>query len=437
MKFIFLCLFHVVSSFNVKNSNKLRTTRINAISLDNFDFNTIKTSLINNFETFSTNTLNEINKIHIDTNNIDIDGLQQTLSNIVDEVNSNVGQNVNIAELQSILYDAAVTLTADYRTLPVTFITVFLMVVFGFGQDDSTIGSPFEAGSSTYNPQKSDDYYGSRPLFVFRRLLKLAQITGNFNIKLLYDWRMGKLEANEEERAKEALELITQLGPTYIKLGQALSIRTDLIPKAYALEFRKLQDAVPPFDSDTAKDIIKAELGVSDLSTVFKTLSDKPVASASIGQVYRGTLLDGTDVAVKVQRPNILGAIALDLYLLRLLTPLQVKASNAIRKRSVSQADIDVSLALVDEWGRGFVAEVDYRLEAANTKQFQAAMIARKLDAVTGMTHYIHMSTIYYTAAIIICICFYTTHNVNIHFIFALKCLLILYSYMSPTQPPV
>jgi predicted unusual protein kinase regulating ubiquinone biosynthesis (AarF/ABC1/UbiB family) len=85
-----------------------------------------------------------------------------------------------------------------------------------------------------------------------------------------------------------------------------------------------------------------------------------------------------------VQRPNILGEIALDLYLLRLLTPFQVRLSNAINKRSTSQADIDVSLALVDEWGRGFVAEVDYALEAANTRQFREAMASRGLDAVTA-----------------------------------------------------
>ena len=102
--------------------------------------------------------------------------------------------------------------------------------------------------------------------------------------------------------------------------------------------------------------------------------------------MYRATLKDGRDVAVKVQRPNILGEIALDLYLLRLLTPLQVTASNAINKRKTDQNDIDVAIALVDEWGRGFVAEVDYRLEAENTKQFQAAMVDRGLDAVTAPT---------------------------------------------------
>ena len=94
--------------------------------------------------------------------------------------------------------------------------------------------------------------------------------------------------------------------------------------------------------------------------------------------------MDGRDVAVKVQRPSILGEIALDLYLLRLLTPLQVKASNFVNRLQTSSSDIDVSLSLVDEWGRGFVAEVDYRTEALNTKQFREAMQRRGLDAVTA-----------------------------------------------------
>ena len=101
--------------------------------------------------------------------------------------------------------------------------------------------------------------------------------------------------------------------------------------------------------------------------------------------MYKATLLDGvTEVAVKVQRPGILSEIALDLHLLRLLAPLQVKISNAVRNRRTAQEDVDVAIALVDEWGRGFVAEVDYRLEARNTKLFLEAMQARKLDAITA-----------------------------------------------------
>jgi predicted unusual protein kinase regulating ubiquinone biosynthesis (AarF/ABC1/UbiB family) len=152
------------------------------------------------------------------------------------------------------------------------------MVIGGFGQDDSKIGSPFTAGASTYDFNKSELFYSSRPLYVFRRLVRLARITSAFNIKLLLDWKLGNIEKYENERAAEALTLVTQLGPTFIKLGQALSIRTDLIPKAYALELRTLQDAVPPFDSVEAKKIIQEELGVTSFSQVFSKISEKPVS---------------------------------------------------------------------------------------------------------------------------------------------------------------
>ena len=88
----------------------------------------------------------------------------------------------------------------------------------------------------------------------------------------------------------------------YIYTGQALSIRTDLINEAYALELQKLQDAVTPFDSTEAKQIICRELKIKDISEVFSSLSDTPIASASIGQVYKGRLKNnGQEVAVKVQ----------------------------------------------------------------------------------------------------------------------------------------
>lgn len=152
------------------------------------------------------------------------------------------------------------------------------------------------------------------------------------------------------------------------------------------MELRALQDAVPPFDSEEARNVLKRELGVTNLNQIFESLSDEPVASASIGQVYRGKLKDGKDVAVKVQRPGILGEIALDLHVLRLLTPIQTKLQNMANGIETTQEDIDLGIALVDEWGRGFVAETDYRLEAKNTIDFENAMRMRKLDAVCAPT---------------------------------------------------
>lgn len=273
-----------------------------------------------------------------------------------------------------------IDILSNPSTPPIFLIVNFLLVIAGVGADDSKV----KVDWTTYSVKKADMFYGSRPLYIFRRLLRLGQLTSAFNIALLIDWKTGNLEKNQPARAKDALALATQLGPTFIKLGQALSIRTDLIPEAYALELRQLQDKVPQFDNDEAKEILRKELGVSNLNQVFKSFSQKAIASASIGQVYKGVLLDGKEVAIKIQRPNILSEIALDLYLLRLLTPLQVRISNAVNKVKTTQDDIDLALKLVDEWGRGFIAEVDYQLEARNTMKFIEAMQKRGLASVTA-----------------------------------------------------
>ncbi|EGB13066.1 hypothetical protein AURANDRAFT_10513, partial [Aureococcus anophagefferens] len=254
-------------------------------------------------------------------------------------------------------------------------------------------------GADSYSPEAADAFYGRRPLLVLERLVWLTQSTFAFNVKLLLDWARGWPAASEPLRAAECLALCEELGPTFIKLGQALSIRTDLVNEAYALELRKLQDAVPPFADAQAMELLRRELGVRDLSEVFESLSPSPIASASIGQVYRGDLRPGaygvadegaeaggavTSVAVKVQRPGVLAEIALDLHILRLLTPLQVRASNFVNKVPTEQEDIDTAIALVDEWGRGFVNEVDYVAEARNTEAFSAAMRSRGLGAVVS-----------------------------------------------------
>ena len=216
-------------------------------------------------------------------------------------------------------------------------------MALGGGPAGAPLGAPYPARADAYDPEAARELPARLPA-VAARLLKLASLTGGFNVRLGLDYlaykRMGEPEEtpwpNEKARAKEALALATQLGPTFIKLAQALSIRTDLIPEAYALELRQLQDAVPPFDSTVAKGIIAQELGApsgdaAGLGSIFKRLGGEPLAAASIGQVYKGELPDGRQVAVKVQRPNILDDIALDLFLLRLLTPLQTRVSNAAR----------------------------------------------------------------------------------------------------------
>lgn len=297
------------------------------------------------------------------------------------------------------LSDALSQLSAPWHLLAIGTFTAGALLTLLLSQPDDyvAVGAPYEPGTTTYSPAASERFYSARPALVAKRILKLATLTSAFNAGLVFDWLvLGKLFQDEEytalrnaepRRAREALGLCEKLGPTFIKLGQALSIRTDIVPEAYALELRALQDAVPPFDSVEAYDVLRKELGVDDLSTIFTELSPEPVASASIGQVYKGRLRsNGREVAVKIQRPGILAEIALDLHVLRVLTPLQTTLQNAANGIETTQEDIDTAVALVDEWGRGFVAETDYRLEAKNTLEFEAAMRERGLDAVCAPT---------------------------------------------------
>ena len=108
----------------------------------------------------------------------------------------------------------------------------------------------------------------------------------------------------------------------------------------------------------------------------------------SISQVHRGRFrgVNGINVAVKVQGPGIFGEIALNLHVLRLLTPTQTRYQNAINGQSTEPGDVEQGVSLMDKWGWGFVAETDYRLEARNTMQFEAAMRKRGLDAVCAPT---------------------------------------------------
>ena len=168
------------------------------------------------------------------------------------------------------------------------------------------------------------------------------------------------------------MELVSDLGPTFIKIGQALSTRTDILPAKYAKGLTGLQDAVPPFSAELGRQVIESELNIR-IDDVFSELSLQPVASASIGQVYRGRLRStGEEVAVKVQRPAVLSNVALDLHMLRSLAPMYQKSKEI-------NTDLE---GLVDAWGEGFVNELDYRAEAKYTTEFSKAMKERGLGSV-------------------------------------------------------
>jgi len=208
------------------------------------------------------------------------------------------------------------------------------------------------------------------------RFAQLTQLSGGFAFNLILDKLLKREEDVVEERSQQLLELVTKLGPTFIKVGQLLSIRTDLLPAPYVAGLAQLQDAVPPFSGEQGRAIIEEELGIS-LEETFSTISLDPVASASIGQVYKATLRNsGEEVAIKVQRPSVLYNIALDLFLMReVLVPLY---------RKINKDNSTDLFGLVDAWGAGFVDELDYQKEAAATIAFSKAMDQRGLGSVTA-----------------------------------------------------
>ena len=133
------------------------------------------------------------------------------------------------------------------------------------------------------------------------------------------DFQRGVEKENRPMRAKHFMEIIAGLGPAFIKAGQALSSRPDLLPPEYLEELQKLQDRLPPFPNDLAFKIIEEQLG-RPMDEVFEYVEPEPVAAASIGQVYKGYLRTGEAVAIKVQRPECQDIIGLDIYILRELS---------------------------------------------------------------------------------------------------------------------
>ncbi|MBA4372877.1 MAG: hypothetical protein C0402_08425 [Thermodesulfovibrio sp.] len=163
---------------------------------------------------------------------------------------------------------------------------------------------------------------------------------------------------NSAERLRMAF---AELGPSFIKLAQLLATRPDLVTKQFADEFKKLQDSVPPFSTTAAKAIIEAETKTS-VGTIFAYLDDEPIAAASIAQVYRGRLLDGSEVIIKVQRPGIEEQIETDINILTSVAQLM--------ERHIPESAFFNPSGIVDEFARTVRKELDFMEEARNCIRF-------------------------------------------------------------------
>ncbi|MBD1211319.1 MAG: AarF/ABC1/UbiB kinase family protein [Dolichospermum circinale Clear-D4] len=212
-----------------------------------------------------------------------------------------------------------------------------------------------------YNPEAIARYFRYRPWLVWGRLLSIIWSFAGFVFSLKWDEWQEQVEENQGQRAIELRNLLTRLGPTFIKVGQALSTRPDLIRKDFLAELVKLQDQLPPFDNALAYQIIETELDRS-IGEIFRDLSPQPVAAASLGQVYHGHLVSGEEVAVKVQRPNLRPLLTKDLYLMRWV-------ASWLAPWLPLNLGHDLTL-IVDEFGTKLFEEIDYINEGRNAEKF-------------------------------------------------------------------
>eukprot|EP00245_Coleochaete_scutata_P012861 TRINITY_DN5047_c0_g2_i1.p1 TRINITY_DN5047_c0_g2~~TRINITY_DN5047_c0_g2_i1.p1 ORF type:complete len:816 (+),score=191.42 TRINITY_DN5047_c0_g2_i1:218-2665(+) len=214
----------------------------------------------------------------------------------------------------------------------------------------------------TYDPQQLNDYYKKRPLKVWSRSLNVLFSLGSFGVGVLLDRQTGKLERNMRARAIELRERLSVLGPTFVKIGQALSTRPDLCPPAFLDELAELQDALPTFSDVEAFNCIERELG-APMESLYESISPSPIAAASLGQVYKARLRgSGTVVAVKVQRPGIEESVGLDFYLIRNICGLVDEYVTSLTTPTVG---------LLDEFAKRVYQELNYVQEGRNARRFK------------------------------------------------------------------
>ncbi|MBX9253821.1 AarF/ABC1/UbiB kinase family protein [Desmonostoc muscorum CCALA 125] len=243
-------------------------------------------------------------------------------------------------------------------------------VVQEFGTQDLVVQSPrlLAARRDTktvkpetlYDPVEIAAHYQNKQLQVLGRIFAVLRPTLSLAFGMWSDSKRGIVVKNDRRRAVQLRELLTQLGPAYIKIGQALSTRPDLVPPVYLEELTRLQDQLPPFPNEIAYQFIEEELGAPP-QDVYAELSPQPIAAASLGQVYKGKLKTGEEVAIKVQRPDLRERITIDLYILRNLAAWVQKKFKRVRSDLVG---------ILDELGDRIFEEMDYIHEGENAERF-------------------------------------------------------------------
>ena len=213
------------------------------------------------------------------------------------------------------------------------------------------------------NTKSTISYAGNYSYSPFLRQFKTFGIAFKLIFFLWWNKTTGNdSPASRHRIAKWLLRKILELGPTFIKIGQALSTRADLIPLEYVEEFGQLQDRVPPFSSDLAIAAVESELG-KPISILFAEFNPTPIAAASLGQVHKARLHTGEDVVVKVQRPGLAKLFNLDFEILHRLVRWLNRFIKDIRKFNLE--------AIYREFFELLYLEIDYIHEGKNADRFR------------------------------------------------------------------
>ena len=219
------------------------------------------------------------------------------------------------------------------------------------------------SGLLEYDPEIISKIYQKNPRRLFKRLWQTLIPIFIYIISVGWDKLTGQLkkESKARFRAKQLTNLLVKLGPAFVKAGQALSTRPDIIPGILLEELSELQDQLPGFDGDKAMDLIEEDLNKS-IDELFLTIDKEPISAASLGQVHKAVLKNKEVVAVKVQRPGLREQITLDLYIVRNIANWLKNNIGLIRSDLV---------ALIDELGKRVFEEMDYLNEAENAEKFR------------------------------------------------------------------
>ncbi len=219
------------------------------------------------------------------------------------------------------------------------------------------------SGLLEYDPNTISKIYQKNPKRLFRRLWETLIPIFAYIFSIGWDKLTGrlKIQSRARLRAKELTNLLVELGPAFVKAGQALSTRPDIIPAVLLEELSQLQDQLPGFDGDKAMELIEEDLNKT-IDEIFLSIDKEPISAASLGQVHKAVLKSKEVVAVKVQRPGLREQITLDLYIVRNIAYWLKNNIGLIRSDLV---------ALIDELGKRVFEEMDYLNEAKNAEKFR------------------------------------------------------------------